>query len=274
MAIFLTGCCVMLFVIGLVRNSMQTIGLLPADTPRPTATQTPIPTETPIPTDTPLPTNTPLATNTPQPTAQPDTPTAASLGITQDSLKSVYEDFGFTFTEAVPVAGQPRIIGQSPTASVELIGPPDNLVGASLLFAASKDSQENTTNVTYMFALLNGAVYEWDGANEWLSQALGQGQGSTIYGHKRIKLSASPETGLIILTVKAEDNPPSGRGIEGEGAATPNIPCPCPGDTLNCPDFATPYDAQQCLKYCKSVGAGDIHNLDRDGDGNACEWTE
>lgn len=54
------GVCVGLLILSMVvRTSMQTIGLLPTDTPRPTATLTPPPTDTPIPTTTPLPTVTP-----------------------------------------------------------------------------------------------------------------------------------------------------------------------------------------------------------------------
>lgn len=47
--------------------------------------------------------------------------------------------------------------------------------------------------------------------------------------------------------------------------------CPCSGDTLNCTDFATSRSAQACMEYCISQGAGDIHNLDGDANGQACE---
>lgn len=47
--------------------------------------------------------------------------------------------------------------------------------------------------------------------------------------------------------------------------------CPCSGDTLNCSDFAGHNSAQACYNYCVSIGVGDIHNLDRDGNGLACE---
>ncbi len=47
--------------------------------------------------------------------------------------------------------------------------------------------------------------------------------------------------------------------------------CPCSGDTLNCSDFSGHGSAQACFNYCVSVGAGDIHRLDQDGDGDACE---
>ena len=47
--------------------------------------------------------------------------------------------------------------------------------------------------------------------------------------------------------------------------------CSCAGDTLNCGDFGSHASAQACYNYCVSQGRGDIHRLDRDGDGSACE---
>lgn len=47
--------------------------------------------------------------------------------------------------------------------------------------------------------------------------------------------------------------------------------CSCSGDTLNCGDFSTQVGAQACYDYCISQGAGDIHNLDGDANGLACE---
>jgi len=49
-------------------------------------------------------------------------------------------------------------------------------------------------------------------------------------------------------------------------------PCLCTGDLYNCTaDFSSHSEAQACYNYCISVGAGDIHQLDSDGDGDACE---
>jgi hypothetical protein len=47
--------------------------------------------------------------------------------------------------------------------------------------------------------------------------------------------------------------------------------CPCGGDTLNCSDFTSSSNAQACMDYCISQGAGDIHNLDGNANGQACE---
>lgn len=51
----------------------------------------------------------------------------------------------------------------------------------------------------------------------------------------------------------------------------PQGPCPCNADVRNCTDFATHSQAQACFNFCVSQGAGDIHKLDQDNDGDACE---
>lgn len=48
----------------------------------------------------------------------------------------------------------------------------------------------------------------------------------------------------------------------------------CHGNSnqYNCPDFKkNGINAQNCFDYCRSKGKGDIHRLDRDKDGEACE---
>lgn len=47
--------------------------------------------------------------------------------------------------------------------------------------------------------------------------------------------------------------------------------CVCSGDSYNCSDFSSHASAQSCFNYCQSQGAGDIHRLDKDGNGSACE---
>lgn len=51
----------------------------------------------------------------------------------------------------------------------------------------------------------------------------------------------------------------------------PAAVCNCSGDLYNCSDFSTHAAAQACFNYCVGQGAGDIHGLDGDGDGDACE---
>lgn len=53
--------------------------------------------------------------------------------------------------------------------------------------------------------------------------------------------------------------------------ALPSGPCLCDRDRYNCSDFSTHAAAQACYDYCVSLGVGDIHKLDRDHNGVACE---
>jgi hypothetical protein len=47
--------------------------------------------------------------------------------------------------------------------------------------------------------------------------------------------------------------------------------CKCSGNLYNCDDFDTQDKAQSCFEYCISLGKGDVHKLDSNKDGNACE---
>lgn len=47
--------------------------------------------------------------------------------------------------------------------------------------------------------------------------------------------------------------------------------CDCSSNIYNCGSFRIQSEAQSCYKYCLNIGAGDIHDLDRNNDGNACE---
>lgn len=55
-------------------------------------------------------------------------------------------------------------------------------------------------------------------------------------------------------------------------APAPISTCDCSGDLYNCGDFpVNGVSAQACFDYCNSIGRGDVHRLDRDGDGLVCE---
>ena len=45
----------------------------------------------------------------------------------------------------------------------------------------------------------------------------------------------------------------------------------CAGNVYDCAYFSSHWEAQACFEYCISVGRGDIHHLDDDSDGVACE---
>jgi hypothetical protein len=55
-------------------------------------------------------------------------------------------------------------------------------------------------------------------------------------------------------------------------ATATSTPCACYDDLYNCAtDFLSQRTAQRCYTHCLEQGAGDIHQLDHDGDGDACE---
>lgn len=51
----------------------------------------------------------------------------------------------------------------------------------------------------------------------------------------------------------------------------PAAPCQCTGDLYNCSDFDYHWQAQQCYDYCMQQAGYDVHRLDSDKDGIACE---
>jgi micrococcal nuclease len=61
--------------------------------------------------------------------------------------------------------------------------------------------------------------------------------------------------------------------VTGPISPTPAQPaaCDCGGNLYNCADFPTQAAAQACYRYCWSMVGRDVHRLDGDGDGVACE---
>jgi len=51
----------------------------------------------------------------------------------------------------------------------------------------------------------------------------------------------------------------------------PTAVCDCSANTLNCDDFSGHSSAQACFDYCWGKTGRDVHGLDRDKDGEACE---
>ena len=49
------------------------------------------------------------------------------------------------------------------------------------------------------------------------------------------------------------------------------FPCLCSDDYMNCDDFETQEEAQECFDFCMEQDFGDVHGLDKDGNGLACE---
>jgi|GEM_PF-2684357 len=71
-----------------------------------------------------------------------------------------------------------------------------------------------------------------------------------------------PEEEYIYIPPVVEPTP------QEAAPATPSYICSY--NAYNCTDFSNWYEANEVYNYCISIGAGDIHDLDRDNDG-ACD---
>lgn len=81
----------------------------------------------------------------------------------------------------------------------------------------------------------------------------------------KLGLWAAPPTVTPFPTFALLPTQPPSDGSSG------NAICSCSGNLYNCADFASHASAQACYNYCISIGRGDIHRLDGDSDGSACE---
>jgi beta-lactamase superfamily II metal-dependent hydrolase len=68
------------------------------------------------------------------------------------------------------------------------------------------------------------------------------------------------------LVTEYEDDSAPGSEIDSKDEI-----CDCSGDLLNCGDFSSRNDAQTCYDYCLALGKGDVHRLDLNNDGFACD---
>lgn len=71
--------------------------------------------------------------------------------------------------------------------------------------------------------------------------------------------------------IPSPTSPPPPSATPPPATLPPAPVCDCSGNVYNCSDFSTHAAAQRCYEYCLSLGAGDIHGLDGDDDGLACE---
>ncbi len=73
------------------------------------------------------------------------------------------------------------------------------------------------------------------------------------------------------LSQNIQDLPITGYSETNDPTNTASLyTCDCSYNRYNCSDFSGS-QAQQCYEYCLSIGAGDVHWLDDDKDGDACE---
>ncbi|MCB9135948.1 MAG: thermonuclease family protein [Anaerolineales bacterium] len=83
------------------------------------------------------------------------------------------------------------------------------------------------------------------------------------------KTAQNQQVGLWRLVATPHLITPTPEGFQAENLS--ETPCSCTANTLNCSDFSTHEKAQTCYEYCVGQGVGDIHRLDGNADGVACE---
>jgi hypothetical protein len=78
-------------------------------------------------------------------------------------------------------------------------------------------------------------------------------------------------TGWVHTSLLSSSRPNCGAAPVRTPTYSPST-CSCSYNAYDCKDFSTQSSAQDCYRHCRSMGKGDIHWLDDDKDGIACEW--
>ena len=79
---------------------------------------------------------------------------------------------------------------------------------------------------------------------------------------------------LVIVSGSSDPTPAATATARPTATPTPTrkpAPCQCWSNLYNCSDFDTRAEAQACFDYCMTTVGYDVHRLDGDGDGIACE---
>ncbi len=292
-----------------VRSAGERIGLLPTRTPTATFTITPTPTATAPPTATPLPTDTALPTATIAPAlavqaiaaAQPPASTVAVVTpVTAAQRPPTATPLPATPTRPPSTATSrpPTATPQSPTATPEIVvtltprtptatptpDPPTATPQPAGPTAAGNANLRQGPGTEY--AVVGGvaagrplAVVGRNAAGDWLQ--LDDGAWIAAFLVSGADVASLPVTAVTAFL-------PGGNPTPAPAAAAPSQPssawrttvngyeftsdCACNmGNIYNCSDFGG-YSAQACYLRCLDLAGYDVHDLDRDDDGAACEW--
>lgn len=270
------------FLVGLQRLMLALLTLLlaaatcgqplPTPTAAPTSTATSLPSPTPSPpptrTATPRPTPTPTLTRTPLPT--PTLPGEAAI-----VTRVIDGD-----TIAVSIGGVEyvvRYIGVDTPERNDPCGPEAAAANAALVEGQTvwlvKDVSETDRYGRLLRYVFVGGVF----VNEQLVRD-GWARSrryppDTAFADRFDRLAAEAQAaGLGCWPTGAfGGGAPAPTQPSGAGTAPPAAVCECSANLYNCSDFSTHQQAQACYEYCLSLGAGDVHSLDGDADGIACE---
>jgi hypothetical protein len=240
----------------------------------PTATPAPAPTQRP--TFTVIPTNSPTPAVV-EPTAmlQPTEPPASEPQPTEPQPAALPTDVTTPPAEVASASCAPGLAIQEPAANAALSGQVtirgtanvDGFQFYKLEYAAGL----NPKLVDWMMIgelhhepVVGGELGTWDvsglAAGDYLLHLVVVDVGGNY-----------PEPCQVPVVIEAAVAPaPTQTRVPVQAQPTAG-PCGCGADLYNCSDFATHAEAQSCFDYCRHIGAGDVHQLDADGNGQACE---
>jgi hypothetical protein len=232
----------------------QTAMSIPTEALSATQSETPIPlpTNTPVPTDIPATTNAQPATSQPAFVAPSNTPVPATVAPTN--------------TQALPT------IASSTNTPI----PPTNASAQTYYVTSAANIRpcpRTTNDCTFIRQLTSGQTVN----------VVGQEQGESVNGSTlwyRLDDGNYVHSGVVSLNVPVQaqqsgggSTSSGGGGFATSAPAPSGSTCSCTANTYNCStrDFSSVAEAQTCFDFCRSQGFGDVHDLDRNEDGRACE---
>ena len=224
----------------------------------------PVPTDTAEPTRVPEPSDTPVPTNTPEPTSTP-TPQPTATYTPQPTATNT----------PLPTATRTPRPTSTPTAVPDAV-----VTGETLNMRAGPDTVYHVVG-----ALNRGDELVITGVNAdrtWIRVRAGGQQGwvlaelcvvNLVLGSVAVADVPAPTAAPLPTSPPAPTTAPQPTSPPAPPTEppAPAAVCDCSGDIYNCSNFTTHNQAQACYNYCVSIGRGDIHGLDGDNDGSACE---
>ncbi|OGO43041.1 MAG: hypothetical protein A2Z04_08815 [Chloroflexi bacterium RBG_16_57_9] len=167
-----------------------------------------------------------------------------------------------------------------PTATVEPPVTPEPPVASGPVAAVDANVREGPgTDYAVVIVASAGQVLTvtgQDSSGEWLQLGSGYWIAAELVANIPADL---PVTAVVAQlpggnpTASPVESTPGGWEKEDRGVIF-RSECACDqGNTLNCGDFGRAMDAQACYLRCLDLAGLDVHQLDRDDDGSACEWS-
>lgn len=213
------------------------------EAPTPTPTKTPVSVEVVSqPTDTPtaVQTSVEVPTNTPAPVIAPTNTSAPAPTDTPAPLPT-----------ATPTPDLPRVTSEANLRS----GPGTNYDVVGQAGAGQALDLVGRSAAGDWYQLANGA---------WIAAFLVEGSVGEIDVVAAPPLPTLAPVQPVQVVVPTATSAPAPAPVQ-------SAVCECGYDAYKCADFGGHLAAQACFNYCVAIGKGDIHRLDRDGDGSVCE---